>query len=505
MKDLETPPQFDLEEIRASIEAPIREKNWEGVRQAVVGLPVAEIADVFVALEKNDRALAFHAFPRPLAAEIFSHLDIEQANRLLENLTDEDTRQLLANLKPDDRTQLLEELPGRVTQRLLNLLSPEDLKEARHLLGYPEESVGRLMTPDYVALRPEWTIRRSLDHLRKMGKDSEIISIIYVTTADWKLIDALPLRRLILANLDDTVASLMDESFVSLSAFDDRELAVRALARYDVIALPVVDSGGVLLGIVTVDDVLDVAEEEATEDFHKGAAVAPLDRSYTETAISILVQKRIGWLLILILVNLISSGVIAAFEDTLNTIIALAFFIPLLIGSGGNTGAQSATIMVRALATGDIKLHEWFRTVVKEASVGMILGLIMGFASTFLGLFVGSFALGLVVGFSMAAIVLVANLVGTLLPFILTKFKLDPAVASSPLITTIADASGLLIYFGIATAFIQAGYISGPEETALLIDCASSAADTIHCPDATYLADCVDDTLQVSCTEVSED
>lgn len=501
MTDAETSNSFDTEEIRTTLASLIRQKNWDGIKYSLEGIPVPELADAFIELDKHDRVLAFHAFPRPLSADVFSYLDIDQANRLLENLTDEDTRQLLANLKPDDRTQLLEELPGQVTQRLLNLLNPADLIEARQLLGYPEESVGRLMTPDYVALRPEWTIRRSLDHIRKMGKDSEIISIIYITTSDWKLIDALPLRRLILADLDDTVQSLMDESFVSLSAFDDREEAVRALSRYDVVALPVVDSGGVLLGIVTVDDVLDVAEEEATEDFHKGAAVNPLDRRYTETSISILVQKRIGWLLILIVVNLISSGVIAAFEDTLNTIIALAFFIPLLIGSGGNTGAQSATIMVRALATGDVKVQEWFRTVLKEVSVGMVLGFVMGFASVFLGLFIGGWALGLVVGLSMAGIVLVANLVGTFLPFILTRFHVDPAVASSPLITTIADASGLLIYFGIATAFINAGYIAGPQESAILLDCTGESAQTLVCDNQSYVTECLDTGLLINCVD----
>lgn len=500
MSDLQEPSvQFDIEQLQSVIEECISEKNWEGIRHAVVGVPTAEIADAFVGLDKTDRVLAFHAFPRPLAADIFSYMDAEQANRLLENLTDDDTRQLLANLKPDDRTQLLEELPGQVTQRLLNLLSADDLKETRHLLGYPEESVGRLMTPDYVAVRPEWTIRRSLDHIREQGVDSEIISIVYVTTADWKLIDALPLRRLILADLEDSVQSLMDESYVSLSAFDDREEAVRALARYDKVALPVVDSGGVLLGIVTVDDVLDVAEEEATEDFHKGAAMAPLDRSYTETAIAILFRKRIGWLLILIVVNLISSGVIAAYEETLAAVISLAFFIPLLIDSGGNTGAQSATIMVRALATGDIKLSEWFKTIVKEASVGMALGLAMGLASSLLGIFRGGWAIGVIVGLSMAAIVLVANLVGTLLPFILTRFKIDPAVASSPLITTVADASGLLIYFGIATAFLNAGLIDlGPEPTTFIMEC-TEAARVMECVDATYLVECADSDLVVEC------
>ncbi len=493
--------QFDAEELATSFADYISSSDWDGLRESLTGVPIAEIGDAFLELDKHDRALAFHAFPRDIAAEVFAYLDSDQANRLLENLTDEDTRDLLANLRPDDRTQLLEELPGQVTQRLLNLLSPDDLKETRHLLGYPEESVGRLMTPDYVALRPEWTIRQALDHIRKMGVDSEIISIVYITTKKWELIDALPLRKLILADLDDTVESLMDHSFVSLSAFDDREEAVRALARYDKVALPVVDSGGVLLGIVTVDDVLDVAEEEATEDFHKGAAISPLDRSYAETPSITLFKKRIGWLLILIGVNLVSSGVIAAYEETLEAVIALAFFIPLLIDSGGNTGAQSATIMVRALATGDLKLTDWFKAVLKEAGVGMSLGLAMGLASSALGIFRGGIMIGIIVGLSMAAIVLVANMVGTLLPFLLTRFKIDPAVASSPLITTIADASGLFIYFGIATAFLRAGFIAGPEEVSTLIDCATmTAAEAFSCEDAAYLLECTDEGLLVECS-----
>ncbi|RDV36175.1 magnesium transporter [Bradymonadaceae bacterium TMQ3] len=455
----ESSTPFDHDQIVADLQACIRDKRWSQVKDVVAGVPTAELADAFITLSKTEKVLAFHALPRSLAADLFSYLDLDEANNLLADLTDEHARDLAANLKPDDRTQLLEELPGQVTQRLLNLLSPQDLREARQLLGYPEESVGRLMTPDYVAVRAQWTIARAINHIRKKGRDSEIISIVYVTDAQWQLIDALELRKLILADPEATVASLMDNSFVSLSAFDDREEAVRALSRYDVVALPVVDSDGVLLGIVTVDDVLDVAEEEATEDFHKGAAVSPLDRSYRESSIWALFQKRIGWLLILVVVNLLSSAVISAYEETLATVIALAFFIPLLIGSGGNTGAQSATLMVRAIATDDVRLSQWFSCVSKEIVVGLSLGAAMGLASAVLGLFRGGWMLGVVVGLSMLGIVLVANLVGTILPFILTRARVDPAIASSPLITTIADASGLLIYFGTASFFIKMGLI----------------------------------------------
>jgi magnesium transporter len=242
--------------------------------------------------------------PRAVSSEVFAHLNADDQNDLLAQLTSEETRHLLAGLSPDDRTQLLEELPGQVTQKLLTLLGPEDLREARQLLGYPEESVGRLMTPDYVAVRPEWTIARALEHIRSRGPDSETINMVYVTDEHWRFRDALELRRFILADPQQTVAEIMDYAYVVLSAFDDREKAVQALRRYDLPALPVVDSGGVLLGIVTFDDLIDVADKEATEDFHKGAAVAPLRGKYLETRIIELVQKRAPWLLALVFVNI---------------------------------------------------------------------------------------------------------------------------------------------------------------------------------------------------------
>jgi len=437
--------------LKSEIEMLIKQRKWLDLRKALVSKPEPEIADLLLELDKSDRVIIFRLLPRRLASDVFAYLEPADEDALLKDLTDEETRQLLADMRPDDRTQLLEELPGQVTQRLLNLLSAEDLREARLLLGYPEESVGRLMTPDYVAVRPYWTISQALDHIRTKGKDSETISVIYVTDSSWHLLDALELQRFILARPTDTVEQIMDYSFVSLSAYDDREKAVDLMQRYDLFALPVVDTEGVLLGVVTVDDVLDVAQEEATEDFHKVAAVAPLKISYRESSIWSLYRKRIVWLIILIFVNLVSSGVIAAFEETLAAAIALAFFIPLLIDSGGNTGAQSATMMVRALATGDVEPAEWARTLLKELGVGLSLGITMGFAGSLLGLVLGvGPEIGLVVGLTMLLIIIVANIIGVVVPFLLTRLNLDPAVASSPLITSIADATGLLIYFSIA-------------------------------------------------------
>ena len=428
----------------------IQEQNWPVLREKLTGRTAPETAELLPELDKPHRVLAFRLLPREFSTEVFSFLEGDYQDALLKELTGEETRRLLADLKPDDRTQFLSELPGQVTQRLLNLLSPADLKEARRLLGYPEESVGRLMTPDYVAVRPEWTAARALEHIRRKGKDSETINVVYVTDSSWKFLDALELRRFILAKPTDTVEQMMDYSYVTLSAVDDREQAVRVMLRHGFVALPVLDSAGILLGIVTADDVLDVAQEEATEDFHKTAAVAPLKTGYREAGIWPLYRKRIGWLVILVLVNLVSSGVISIYEEVLASALALAFFIPLLIDSGGNTGAQSATLMVRALATGDVKLAQWFKVLAKELFVGISLGTTMGLAGGLLGLFRGGYQIGLVVGLAMVFIVVVANVIGVVLPFILIKLRLDPAVASSPLITSVADAAGLIIYFTLA-------------------------------------------------------
>jgi len=440
----------DSETLNTKIRELIEKREWAELRVLLTGLPAPDIAAILPAAEKHERMLLIRLLPKHFAAEFFSYLESKDKDMLLRELTDDEARNVLAGLSPDDRTEFFEELPGQAIQRLLNLLSPEDRRETLQLLGYPEESVGRLMTPDYVAVRPGWSIRQALEHIRIKGKDSETINVVYVTDDSWVLLDALSLRKFILANPDDLVSGIMDYTFVGISAFEDREEAVRMIQRYDIVALPVVDSDGVMLGIVTVDDVMDVAQEEATEDFHKVAAVAPLKTTYSESSIWVLYRKRIVWLLVLLGVNLIASGVIAAYEEVLISTIALAFFIPLLIATGGNAGAQSATLMVRAIATGDIKLSQWFWALGREMTVAGFLGVTMGVASSILGIFRGGPEIGLVVGLAMVLLVLVSNFIGVVLPFLLTKVGLDPAVVSNPLITSVADVVGLIIYFAIA-------------------------------------------------------
>jgi magnesium transporter len=414
----------------------------------------SDVVDLLRQLGRPERALVFRLLPRPLAADVFSSLDRGEHDALLRDLTDEETRQVLAGLSPDDRTYVLEELPGPLVQRLLNLLGPDDLREARQLLGYPEDSAGRLMTPDYVALRPAWMVAEALEHVRARGRESETIDVLYVVDEGWRLLGTVGLRHLILAPRDARIEALMRPPVAGLAPTADREEAVRLMSRYDLFALPVVDRDGVLLGIVTVDDVLDVAVEEATEDFHRTAAVAPLDASYRDTGPWRLYRKRVGWLIALVAANLVSSSVVAVYEETLAAAVALAFFIPLLIDSGGNVGTQSAAMLVRALATGDVLPAHWRRTLAKELLVGLALGVTLGAAGSALGMIRGGVEIGIVVGVSMLLIVIITNVLGVTLPLVLVRWRLDPAVASSPMITSIADSAGLAIYFAVATSVL---------------------------------------------------
>lgn len=425
-------------------------RDWSTLRQLLGRWEPPEIADLLMEVEKPDRVLLYRALPRDIASEVFVYLGREEQNRLLVELSDEETRELIGSLPPDDRAQLLEELPGQVTRRLLVLLNPHDRLEVRTLLGYPPESVGRLMTPDYVAIRPEWTVERAIEQIRRHGRAAETISRIYVTESGGKLVDDIDVRKLLLAHPETKVEELMDRSFVSLSAFADREEAVRMIKRYDLVALPVVDSDGVLLGIVTVDDVLDVEEAEVTEDFQRVGSVEPFLGSFPEASPRLLYRRRVGWLLLLVVVNIFSGAGIAYFEDTIAATLALVFFLPLLIDSAGNAGSQSATLMIRSLAVGDVELGDWLRLLGKELGIAAALGGTMALGVSVLAVYRGGPEVGLVVSVTMLIVVMVGSLIGVILPLALTRLGFDPATASAPLVTSIADIAGVLVYFSIA-------------------------------------------------------
>lgn len=441
-----------VELIAPDLSRMIADRHFDQVRAvlAQADLHDPEVAEIVGALEPQERVVLFRLLPHDRAADVFSYLPDSQQRQLLDELGSEQLAAIFNEMEPDDRTQLLGEMPEQQVARLMALLRPDEREQAQSLLEYPPESVGRLATPDYLTARLDWTARQVLDHIRVNGEKAETLQTLYVVDERGRLVDDLPLRTVLLSDPSRKVESLVDGQVLELQATADREEAVRMLEKYDVPVLPVVDENRRLMGIVTFDDVADVAEEEATEDIQKAAAIAPLPMEYTQTGVWTLVRRRIGWLVVLVFVSLLSSGVIAAHEQTLHQVIALAFFLPLLAASGGNTGAQSATLLIRALSVGDVKLSQWAYTLAKEMLVGLTLGLIMGGASAVLGFFRGDMDVALIVGLSMLCIVLSTNLIGAILPFLLTRLRIDPAVASSPLITTLADATGLLIYFTIA-------------------------------------------------------
>lgn len=433
------------------IENGIEQSEWERLASDLENRPASEIAEILERLEDPQCAAICRRLVAEKFAEIFAHFESEKQSSVAKQLSDEELSRLLTNLRPDDRTRFLEDLPQETADKLLHFLSGQEFAESRQLLAYPKESVGRLMTPEVIAVQPVWTIEQALAHIRLKGQETETLNTIYVTTHDGVLVDALELERFVLAEPSAPVSQIMDHSFVALPPEADREEAVRQIQKYDLYALPIVDSSNMLLGVVTADDVMDIAEEETTEDIQKGAAVDPLETRYHDSSIWVLYRKRAPWLIMLLFVNLAASSVIAMYEETLASALTLTFFIPLLMGAGGNTGSQSATLIVRALATGDLSGSRWFATMGKELAVGITLGATLGFAIGWLGMLRADFALAVAVAAAMVAVVLVSNLLGVLFPFLLTKLGIDPAVASGPMVTSTADVTSLLLYFSIAT------------------------------------------------------
>lgn len=442
------------EESMAFVMGLIDKRDWALLREHISRWPVAEIADLLSELNKPDRVLLFRVLSRNAATEVFSYLETAEQDELLRELTDEETRHIMANLAPDDRTELLEELPAQVTTRLLDLLRPEDLSEARWLLGYPEKSIGRLMTPDYVAVLPDWTVGQALEHVRKWGKDSETVNMVYVKDIKGTLIGAVSLRQLVLDSPGTKVKDIMRSSTVSVMAFDDQARASEIMERYGLWVLPVTDSQGALVGIVTGDDVLELVREETTEDFHKGAGVAPIKVSLKDASPLLLYKNRIGWLLALVLVYLLSGRIMASFEDTIAQAVSLVFFLPLIIDSAGNAGSQSAVLMVRAIGVGDVTAMDWAEVLLRELGVSAILGAVMGLTVSVVGAVSVGIEVGVVVGLTMLITVVMTCLLGSMIPFLLNKFGWDPASASSPMVTSIADVLGVLIYFLIARWYL---------------------------------------------------
>lgn len=432
------------------------------VAEVLDQMAVQDIADAIAELETTDTRVAlFNELPEERQTDTFSYLGESQQLELINALPTPTGRRILHELLPDDRTAFLESLSPEDLESHLKLLAPEDLKQSLKLLGYPEESIGRLMTPRFVSVESHWTVARALDHIRHEADRGETVNFVFVTDQRGRLLDAIRLKDLILARQDKPVETVMDGEYYSVLASADREEAVQVIQRYDLSTLAVTDKQGVLLGIVTVDDIMDVAEREITEDFQKLGAAGVLNVSLKQATPGLLYRKRIGWLMILVIMNLIGGAAIALFETTIESAILLVFFLPLVIGTGGNAGAQAATLMVRALATGDVQLKDWFKLWGKELSVAIGLGVSLALIVSLVGFFKGGAVIAVVVAISMIAVVVFGSMMGMVMPFILTRFKLDPATASVPLITSIADIGGILIYLTTASLLLSQGLAAG--------------------------------------------
>src|SRR6184192_445602 len=363
-----------IPEIRSLIEA----RDFAGLRELFKEWPPADVAEVIVDMPEDDRVIIFRVLPAALAADVFEYLDVDAQQSLLRCMAHEQVVAILNEMSPDDRTALLEEMPSAAARQLIQLLTPEERRVARALLGYPEGSVGRLMTPDFVAVRENWTVKEVLDYVREHGKDSETLNFIYVVDERGKLIDDLRIREFLLRPLTAKVSEIMDRSFVHLTVNETQGEALNIFRKYDRAALAVVDSNGVLVGIVTQDDMLDVAEEEATEDIQKIGGMEALDEPYMRISLWRMVRKRAGWLIVLFLGEMLTATAMANYQDELAKALVLALFLPLIISSGGNSGSQASTLMIRAMALGEVTLRDWWRVMSSEVQAGLALGLILG-------------------------------------------------------------------------------------------------------------------------------
>jgi magnesium transporter len=456
-----------MDEMRTYFQRLIENKDWKTLKQELQLLEPLQVAEILEDTEKPDEVVLFRLLPRQLAKDTFQILEHDKQQDIIEGLAShtEIITSLLNDLDPDDRTAFFEELPGKVAQQLVQLLAKDEREIAIRLLGYPEESIGRLMTPEYVAIKSYFTVQKALDHIRKFGRDSETLNVVYVVNDHWQLIDDIRIKEVILASPEQIISDLTDNRFVALNAYDDQEVAVKVFQDQDRVALPVVDDDGILLGIVTVDDVMDVAEEESTEDFHKFGGTEGLDLSYTKTSLLEMVKKRAGWLIVLFVGEMLTASAMGYFDKEIEKAVVLALFVPLIISSGGNSGSQAASLIIRALAIGELKLKNWWYVMRKEIFSGLLLGCILGLIG-FVRILIwqetglydyGKYWLwvGLSVSVSLVFIVLWGTLSGSMIPILLKKIGLDPATASAPFVATLVDVTGLIIYFSIAVVFLS--------------------------------------------------
>ena len=414
----------------------------------------ADVAETLVTVPLERQVALITTLPASMSALILQEMELPAEAELLAQLQPEQAARILTRMYTDEAADVLALFPSEEVLTLMALMG-EKGSVVKKLLAYESDTSGGLMATEFITIQEEQTIEEVLRFLREHTLPPESSYYLYVESKNRRLVGVVSLRALVTKPLTAKVREVMYREVISVPEDMDQEEVARLFDKYGFLVLPVVDKQGHLLGVITFDDVLDVAEEEATEDIHKAASIVPMKEAYIDASAWTLFSKRILWLLGLIVLNILSSEVMANYEEVLSTVVPLTFFIPLLIDTGGNTGSQSSALVVRALVTGDIQLADWGKVLLKELLVGLCLGIVLGLASTLLGIWRVGPVIGLVVGLTMVALVLFSNIIGMLLPFILTKLRLDPTVASSPLITTICDIFGLMIYFSIASFVLR--------------------------------------------------
>src|SRR5213082_421944 len=452
------------------IKSLIETRNFAALREMFREWPPADVAEVILDMDQDEQVIIFRVLPAALAADVFEYIGVEEQQKLLRAMAHEPVVAILNEMSPDDRTALLEELPSAAARQLIRLLTPGERRVSTALLGYPEDLVGRLMTPDFIAVDEDWTVQQVLDYVREHGQDSETLNVVYVVDERGKLIDDIRMREFLLKPLTVKVSDIRNRTFVALNVNDSQEEALNLFRKYDRTALPVVDSSGILVGIVTIDDMLDVAEAEATEDIQKFGGMEALDEPYMRIPLWRMVRKRAGWLVILFLGEMLTATAMANYQEEIAKAVVLALFLPLIISSGGNSGSQASTLMIRAMALGEVTLRDWWRVMSREVRAGLALGAILGTIGV---LRVGTWAImgeqyfhrqpygphwplvALTVGIALVGVLLWGTLSGSMLPFLLRRVGADPATSSAPFVATLVDVTGLIIYFSIALVIMR--------------------------------------------------
>ena len=437
------------------IEALIEQGQFDSLRDLLVDIHPADIADIMDELSADDALTIFGLLPDQTASEVLDETGSLVRQELVEQVDDERLADLLDELPMDDAAEFLEDLPEPVAGRLLDLMEDDEAEDVRELLSYEEETAGRLMTRDVAAIRRQWTVTETQDFLRSL-EEPETLSYLYVVDKDYKLIGVLPLREFVLAKPDTLIDSIMRTEVVSVQVTIDQEELAEMVSRYDYVAIPVTDDSGRLLGVVTVDDVLDIFQEEVTEDIQRLGGSEPLEQPYFSASILRVFTKRVGWLLLLFLGGTLTGTVMKLYQDELQIAIVLTLFVPLIIGTGGNAGSQTVATIIRAITLDEVRLGNLWQALRREVAVGLLLGLVIGVIGFAIAiLWNQDFQVATVVALTLPVVVLWAIIVATVVPTIADHYHIDPTVISGPMITTIVDTTGLLIYFQLATILLK--------------------------------------------------